>query len=357
MRPQGFLSTASALTTALALGFTAHAVSAADDTFVMSGSGGVVGDAVKEIFMPIFEKESGIKMSHVAAEATRMAEIEAMVRAGDPIWDVSEISASDYPIAVSKGLLEEIDYSKLDPDNTLPEIARGQYGVVAASYSTVLVQRTDKTPEGTKMTSWADFWDTEKFPGPRSLRARPEYNLEFALLADGVPSGEIYDVLATEEGIDRAFAKLDEIRPSIQVWWNSGAQSVQLLSDNEVYYTTTYNGRVGALRDSGIPVEIVWNGGALHTSYVGIIKGTKNLDASYDYVRLRTMRPELELQYLQKLPYPNFAPGLFDKLPPELAEQMPTFEANANVQFVANEEFWKDNIDELRERWDEWMLE
>lgn len=357
MRPRKFLSTASVIVTSLAVGAMTQPASAADGTFVMSGSGGVVGDAVKEIFMPVFEEEYGMKMTHVAAEATRMAEIEAMVRAGEPIWDVSEISASDYPIAVSKGLLEPIDYAKLDPDNNLPDIARGEFGVVAASYSTVLVQRTDKNPDGKSMSSWEDFWDTEAFPGPRSLRARPEYNLEFALLADGVPKDEIYDVLATEEGIDRAFAKMDEIRPAIQVWWNSGAQSVQLLSDNEVYYTTTYNGRVNALQESGIPVEIVWNGGVLHTSYVGIIKGSRNLDAAYDYVRLRTMRPELELQYLQKLPYPNFAPGLFDELPPELAKQMPTYEANAEVQFVANEEFWKDNIDELRERWDEWMLQ
>jgi putative spermidine/putrescine transport system substrate-binding protein len=357
MRLQKFSFSAVAICAALATGGLANNAFAADDPFVMSGSGGVVGDAVKEIFMPVFEKETGMKMSHLAAEATRMAEIEAMVRAGTPIWDVSEISASDYPIAISKGLLEPIDYAKLDPDGTLPAIARGEYGVVAASYSTVLVQRTDRNPDGKTMSSWADFWDTEAFPGPRSLRARPEYNLEFALLADGVAKDEIYEVLSTEEGIDRAFGKLDEIRPSIQVWWNSGAQSVQLLSDNEVYYTTTYNGRVGALQENGLPVEIIWNGGALHTSYVGIIKGSKHLDAAYDYIRIRTMRPELELMYVEKLPYPNFAPGLFEQLSAELAKQMPTYEANANAQFVANEEFWKDNIDALRERWDEWMLQ
>lgn len=323
---------------------------------VVSGSGGVVGEANQRIFKPAFEEETGMTMRNVSAEASRMAELEAMVRAGEPIWDVSEISASDYPIAVSKGLLEPINYEMLDPDGTLPEIARKEFGVVAASYSTVLVQRLDKTPDGRKIESWADFWDVDTFPGPRSLRARPEYNLEFALLADGVPKDEIYDVLSTEEGIDRAFAKLDEIKPHIPVWWDSGAQSVQLLADNEVFFTTTYNGRVNALQDQGLPVEIVWNGGALHTSHVGIVKGTENLEAAHDYVRIRTMRPDLEFEYVQVLPYPNFAPGLFDSLDTEIAKTMPTYEANAEMQFLANEEFWKDNVDDIRERWDEWML-
>jgi putative spermidine/putrescine transport system substrate-binding protein len=339
---------------ALALLTTATGVNAQE--LVVSGSGGVVGEANQKIFKPAFEEETGMTMRNVSAEASRMAELEAMVQAGEPIWDVSEISASDYPIAVSKGLLEPVNYEMLDPDGTLPEIARKEFGVVAASYSTVLVQRLDKTPEGRKIESWADFWDVETFPGPRSLRARPEYNLEFALLADGVPKGEIYDVLSTEEGIDRAFAKLDEIKPHIPVWWNSGAQSVQLLVDSEVFFTTTYNGRVNALKEQGLPVEIVWNGGALHTSHVGIVKGTKNLEAAHDYLRIRTMRPELELEYVNVLPYPNFAPGLFDQLDPETAKTMPTYEANAEMQFVANEQFWKENLDEIRERWDEWML-
>ncbi len=35
---------------------------------------------------------------------------------------------------------------------------------------------------------------------------------------------ELYDVLGTDEGLDRAFAKLDEIKDAIPVWWTSGAQ-------------------------------------------------------------------------------------------------------------------------------------
>lgn len=67
--------------------------------------------------------------------------------------------------------------------------------------------------------SWADFWDVDKYPGKRGLRKRAVYNLEFALLADGVKVEDVYRVLSTPTGVERAFAKLSELKPHIQ-WWD-----------------------------------------------------------------------------------------------------------------------------------------
>jgi putative spermidine/putrescine transport system substrate-binding protein len=356
MKRRSFLVGTTAVGLTVGLGLTGRA-GAEGGEIVVSGSGGVVAEANAKYFFPTFEKETGWTVRQVDAEASRMAQIEAMVRSGNALWDVSEISASDYPIAIEKNLLEPVDYKLIDPENKLPEAARKKFGVVAASYSTVLVQRTDKLPEGKKIKSWADFWDVTTFPGPRSLRRRPEYNLEFALIADGVAKDDIYNVLADEKGVERAFSKLDEIKGNIPVWWNSGAQSVQLLSDGEVFYSTTYNGRITTLQKTGIPAEIVWNGGALHTSHVGIIKGSKHLEKAHDYVRIRTTRADLEREYLKAVPYPNFAPGLFDEMSKEMATEMPTYPENEEMQFKANEEFWAKNIDRIQERWDEWLLE
>ncbi|MEL6078769.1 extracellular solute-binding protein, partial [Stenotrophomonas maltophilia] len=76
-----------------------------------------------------------------------------------------------------------------------------------------------KAPPG----SWADFWDTKQFPGKRGLRKGAKYTLEFALMADGVPRDQVYQVLRQPGGVDRAFRKLDQIKTQIQ-WWESGAQ-------------------------------------------------------------------------------------------------------------------------------------
>src|SRR3989344_4878589 len=64
-------------------------------------------------------------------------------------------------------------------------------------------------------TSWADFWDTKKIPGKRGMRKGARYNLEFALMADGVKPADVYKVLATKDGADRAFKKLTELKPNI----------------------------------------------------------------------------------------------------------------------------------------------
>ena len=75
------------------------------------------------------------------------------------------------------------------------------------------------------------------------MRKSPKVTMEFALIADGVPVSKVYDVLGTEEGVARAFAKLDTIKDDV-VWWEAGAQPPQLLADGEVVFTTAWNGRV-----------------------------------------------------------------------------------------------------------------
>ena len=148
-----------------ALGMAAYATPAFSEELTVSTAGGVVSETEAKIFAKPFTEQTGNTVRFVSAEGTRMAEIEAMSQAGKTSWDVSEISASDYPIGEAKGLLEPIDYALIDPDNKLPPMARGKFGVVVASYSTVLVQRLDKNPDGKKMSSWADFWDLQAFRG------------------------------------------------------------------------------------------------------------------------------------------------------------------------------------------------
>lgn len=331
-------------------------VGAKERVLSVAWSGGAAGDAEKKVYVPAFEKKMGWKVEMTASELALLPQLESMVKVGQTHWDIAELSGGKLPIAAGKGLLEKIDYSLIDPQSRLPAVAREQYGVAWGTYSTVLVQNTGKAPHGRKMRSWADFWDLKTFPGPRSLRSWPQGNLEFALLADGVAKKDVYNVLASEAGLDRALKKLGELKPHIPTWWENGAQSVQLLSDGEVFYATTFNGRVQKLVDDGVPAEIVWNGGALHVAYMGIPKGSKNIRAAHDYIQLRTMRADLDRAYLKLMPYPGFAPGLLDGLPPAVVDSLPASPGNVAAQFVMNDAFWAKHIKSVQERWNEWML-
>ena len=73
-------------------------------------------------------------------------------------------------------------------------------------------------------------------------QAIPIYDLEVALIADGVPMDKLYPL-----DVDRAFKKLEELKPHVLVWWSSGAQSAQVLKDGEVDMVGAWNGRIQAL--------------------------------------------------------------------------------------------------------------
>lgn len=323
---------------------------------VIAGSGGGLAQVLDQLFDKPFEKETGIRVKALAT-SDRASALRAMMAAGKPIWDLAELTPFDYAVASMEGWLEPVDWSVADPDNMLPDEAKLKDGAVAATSSTILAQRTDKLPQGKKMASWADFWDVETFPGRRALQDSVLDNLEFALIADGVAKEDVYKVLETPEGVDRAFAKLDEIKPNIAVWWTTGAQSVQLLSDGEVDFASAWNGRITQLRADGVPVEMSWVGGSLKPAYYAIMKGSSNKVEAEKYIRFFLTDPKRGAEFAKAVAYPGMVKGLYDHMTKEESVELPTYPENLAGQFVSDAMFWAKNMSALEERWREWMLE
>ena len=135
-------------------------------------------------------------------------------------------------LGCEEGLFEKLDWAKLGgKDKYLPD-AVSDCGVGAIVYSFVLAYDGDKIKDDAPKT-WADFWNTQKCPGKRALRKGPKTTLEIALMADGVAPQDVYKMLAHADGVDRAFKKLDQLKPNL-VWWEKGSQPPQLLAAGEV---------------------------------------------------------------------------------------------------------------------------
>lgn len=323
---------------------------------VYAGAGGSLADVQKEVYMEPFTAETGIVVKQLAT-SERLSSIKAMMSSGNTVWDIVEFNSILYGRAAPNGWLEPLDWAKMDPDNVLPDEAKLPYGGVHATFSFVLAVRTDALPKGKEMTSWADFWDVKNFPGNRSLRDTPVDNLEAALLADGVAIKDLYKVLSTPEGQDRAFAKLDEIKPHIRSWWTKSAQPVQMLADNEVPFCSSYNGRITKLAKEGVPVKIVWNGAGLKASYVSIVKGAKNKDAAEKYISYVMTNPKRAALFASKVAYPGMVKGLYDHMDPAAAIDFPTHPDNIRTQFFSDVEFWGKYQDALQERWTDWLMQ
>ncbi|ELT49477.1 extracellular solute-binding protein, partial [Brucella intermedia] len=186
--------------------------------------GGNYQDAQREIYFKPFSEKIGKPLLDESWDGG-YGVVQAKVKAGKPNWDVVQVEAEELALGCADGLYEKIDWDKLGGKDKFLDSAVNDCGVGAIVWSTAIAYNADKLKDGPQ--SWADFWDVKKFPGKRSLRKGAKYTLEFALLADGVSKDEIYDVLSTPEGVDRAFKKLDELKPNI-VWWEAGAQPLQL---------------------------------------------------------------------------------------------------------------------------------
>lgn len=335
-------------TASLALSaFVSGRAAAADVTIVVNGSGGALAETIKTLFEDPFTAATGIKIR--ATAPVSLPKLKAMVESGNVEWDLTELNGDDAARASSAGWLQPIDYALIDPDDKLPAIARTPDAIVRASYSTVLAFRTDQFKEKAPQT-WADFWDVDAFPGPRSLENSPKGNLEFALLAAGVPQDQLYPL-----DVDRAFAKLDEIKDHIPVWWENGAQHVQLLVDGEVAMSSAWNGRITPLKEEGRPIEISWNGGALNLSYLAIPKGAKHPREAMEFLKFR-LDPKAAAEFVKIVPYPGFVPGMMELLDPQFAATLPTAPENAAKQFRFDSSWWATNLDAVQSRWNDWLL-
>jgi len=328
------------------------APAAARDLTVVSW-GGNYQDAQREIYFKPFSEKTGKPLLDESWDGG-YGVIQAKVKAGKPNWDVVQVEAEELALGCADGLYEKIDWAKLGGKDKFLDSAVNDCGVGAIVWSTAIAYNGDKLKDGPK--SWADFWDVKKFPGKRSLRKGAKYTLEFALLADGVKKEEVYDVLGTPEGVDRAFKKLDELKPNI-VWWEAGAQPLQLLASDEVVMASAYNGRItGINRAEGKNFKVVWPGSIYAVDSWVVLKDAENKDAGMDFIAF-TSAPDNQVKLPKYVAYGLPNKEAASKVPAEFAGDLPTAEANMTDAIPLNVDFWIDNSEELTKRFNAWLAQ
>lgn len=329
--------------------FAATSAAAAEITVVSFG--GANGQALSQAYYQPFAEKSGVKV--LGAEYNgEQARIKAMVDTGRVTWHVVDVELDVLGRGCESGLYEKLDWSKLGKkEDFLPE-AVTECGAGAFVWSTALAYNADKLK--TAPTGWKDFWDTEKFPGKRSMRKGARYNLEFALMADGVAPGDVYKVLEGPGGIDRAFAKLDTLKPHIQ-WWEAGAQPPQMLVAGDVVMSTAYNGRIDAARREGRNLNVVWDGSIYDLDYWVIPKGAPNQKEAYDFLAY-ALAAEPQQQYTKLIAYGPTNTKAMNGLDEKILADMPNSPQNAKTALSASagSDFWIDHGEELEQRFAAW---
>ncbi|WP_305984974.1 extracellular solute-binding protein [Roseibium sp. MMSF_3544] len=355
-----------------ALAFATSTALATDLTLVSWG--GAYQASQKNAYTdPYIAENPGINVIWDESSAEAVAKLRAMNEAGNVTWDLVDVVASDAIRLCDEGLAMEIDADELlaaAPDGTP---ASEDFGDLLVSdcfipqivYSTTFGFRSDVDEWGGKEpTQICDVFDLETFPGKRSLEKRPINNMEWALLCDGVPKEEVYNVLETEEGQAQALAKLDTIKDNV-VWWSAGAETPQLLADKEVVIGSTYNGRLFALiEEQKQPVKMLWDAQVFDLDGWIIPTGLpedrlaevkKLVKFATDTQRLADQAKFISYGPARKSSAPLV--GQHATLGIDMAPHMPTDPNNAKNTFLYNYEWWADYRDDIDAKFQAWLAQ
>lgn len=323
-------------------------------------SGGAFADAVIEAFVKPFEAETGITVNAVKSEMPF------------PKWSLAvETNTVDFDVALTSlgfglqlwqaGAMTPIDYGIYDAkelEGLAPQF-RPEWGVAAIVNGLVLAYNTETLPEGKRPQSWADFWNVEDFPGTRTLMVPyiGTSSLPEALVADGVPLDQIYPL-----DVDRAFRKLDEIKPHIRKWWESASEAQQMFNAGIVDMGLSFDGRIVALQKAGKPIAFTFNGARYYASYWAIPKGAAHVTEAQRFVEFAT-RGANQATMTKIMGYSPPNRTAFEHLPADLASSLITAPDNIKMAYPMDAGWYaavgpdgKSNSERILERWQEWII-
>jgi len=289
-----------------------------------------------------------------------LAEVAAMVGKRDHKADVIDFELPTAVKACNQNLLEKIDPAILPPgaDGTPAsrDFVAGAIGpcwVGSMVYSQVMIYspKLKRTPE-----TLADFFDRKKFPGRRALsRAAPKFNLELALLADGVAPGDVYKTLETPEGLDRAFAKLEALKP---VWAHDSKDALEWVKNGQAVMATALNGDVRA--DKDFTPGTIWDHQLYELDVFGVPAGSPNKKRALDFIAYATGSAPLAAManWVAFGPARRSAIALV-KTNPETGTVMrpllPTAPENFVNAFAIDDGWWLSHGDAIASRWREFV--
>jgi len=337
--------------TGLAMPFVRSGPARAAGQVVVRNPGGVYSDTQKKFVYDPFTKETGIE---VVIVASTMAKMLAMVKSGSTELDVADAGLDGLITLNKAGALAPIDYASwkhTNPDDIAKEY-RTATTIGLCLYATVLGYNKETFAGDKQPKNWVEFWDAKAYPGARMLAdmASGTPNLEFALIADGVPMDKIFPI-----DIDRAFKSMSRIKPAIKKFWDTGALSAQMMADKDVVLGSIWNGRLQAIADKGAPLAIEWNQHMLQIQAYGLFKDGPNTKAA-----------QLFLDYAMS-PKPNSGLGLeinygpinrksFDLLPPATIAKLPGSPENLKRSFLQDVYWWDEHRAKVNSIWSTWIL-
>lgn len=321
-------------------------VRAQSKEIVFASWGGSWEAAMRTAWFDPFQKETGIAVRSVPGNT--YGRIQAMVEAGAAEWDIVEVLPDFQWIGPQKDLLEPIDTAVVNTSGVMDaKDLVTPYSVPQVLFSRLIAYNT-KLGDGPK--TWADVFDTEKFPGKRAFYTKANGAwLEAALLADGVAPADLYPL-----DVARALKKVDTIRDDI-IFFETNAQGEQYLSDGQAVIGLVPDGRALNAKNNGAPIEIAYPLSFLTWSAMVVPKGAPNKAEAMQFLAY-ALTPEAQAAIAMAYTYGPVVPKAFEMIPAERANILSGGPQMSGHAIVLGEKWWGENLATVTEEVNAWKL-
>lgn len=317
------------------------------DLTIVAGGGALQDHMRRTLFEP-FARANGITLRDTAYDYN-VGPIRAMVQARNVTWDVVMVEAPDLIRGCEDGVFERIDWNVVNRQKFLPGGAI-TCGAGAIGWGVSVFRDTARNPTGP--ANWQEFWDVQRFPGRRTLRRGARMTLEIALMGDGVPAAEVYRLLATPAGQQRAFAALDRIRPHLH-FWQGGQQPIELVNAGEVAFAVGFVGRTANAIRGGARYDLNWDTLLYSYDFWAVVRGSPHTAQAMRLIEHITNPEPLRALAAAWPINPVNAEVAND---PAVRAANPLMMSNHQHRGLEiNTEFWLDNGPDLEQRFASWL--
>lgn len=277
-------------------------------------------------------------------------EAEVACRSGllKTIDHASLLEARIESTTAQQSLVEPDDFQKADFHTG----AFARCSVAHLTFST-LVAYDERAFTGEKPRRIDALFDIERFPGKRALQRSPAALFEWAMMAEGVPISQIYDLLSTERGLRLVLQRLESLRGHV-IWWDKPSEAVAFLEQGDAVMASGYNGRFFDAWSQGAPINMIWDGQIIDRSVWGIPVASKADTATVlSFIRF-ALHPERLAHMSRQIPYGPLRTSAFRYigLNPEtgivMSDHLPTAEHHL-VNALQRDTRWYARTSQLRQ--------
>ncbi len=322
------------------------------DSLTVTMWGGAAQKAHVEAYFTPWAKEAGATIKQDSP--TDYAKLDAMVKAKKVNWGVVEVEPNFAETACAAGNLEKLSDAVKEAAKKaqVDEKQVSDCAIPVLQYTFSISYNTDKFPDA-HPTTWAEFFDTEKFPGKRGMwKYVTGGAFEAALLADGVKPEDLYPL-----DLDRAFKKLDTIKKDI-VWYDTGDQQTQLVASGEAPLVMAWNGRTTQAAAEGQPVANEYGQNLISYDQVVIPKGYPNAKLAQDWMVWFLEHPEAQGKDAELSGYGPASPLALEHVDAKLAADLVgSEEIAAKSAGLIDYSYWAENYDSATERFNVWVAQ